>query len=141
MRSSDIKKKKISDKKIDIENYLNELKAKKANRQAKGKINTSNTNNNNNFSIELSKNKKHSKNILNINISSFSPIEKNKNRKVYNISSKHKLKCIKNFFSQTNPNNNKNNDKNKSKNKSINIKNIEVLENNEKHKNNEDEDL
>ena len=129
MRSSDIKKKKISDKKIDIENYLNELKAKKANRQAKGKINTSNTNNNNNFSIELSKNKKHSKNILNINISSFSPIEKNKNRKVYNISSKHKLKCIKNFFSQTNPNNNKNNDKNKSKNKSSKPKEEKLIKN------------
>ena len=79
MRSSDIKRKKIDDKKIDIENYLKEIKTKI-------KIKSNKINNaKNNFSTEINSN---SKNILNKNLSLCSPIEKAKNKKIYNISIK-----------------------------------------------------
>ena len=105
MRSSDIKRKKIIENKIDIEIYLKEIKSNKKKVKTKSKkINT-----NNNFSTEIN-----SKNILNKNLNLFSPIEKIKNKKIYNIydisvKSNSKSKSKKNIFLPTNNNKNKNN--------------------------------
>ena len=131
MRSSDIKIKKFTDKKIDIEKYLKEIKLNKQKTKTKlSKLNTKT-----NFSIELSKNKinpKKNKHILNTNLSSFSPIEKTKNKKIYYISSKSKSKSKKNIVSQTNPNNNiakenKNNKNKKEENLSKNVSESNLL--------------
>ena len=97
MRSSDIKKKNSKEKKINIENYLKELKSNKL--KNKTKSNQISTINNNNNKIKL-----------NNNLSTFSPIENTKNKKVFKISSKSKSKSkSKNknkIFTQPNPNNN-----------------------------------
>ena len=133
MRSSDIKIKKFNDKKIDIEKYLKEIKLNKQ----KTKTKSSKLNTKVNFSIELSKNKinpKKNKHILNTNLSSFSPIEKTKNKKIYHISSKSKSKSKskKHTSSQTNPNNNKtkeinHNKKKKEENLSKNVSETNLL--------------
>ena len=110
MRSSDIKRKKIIENKIDIEIYLKEIKTNKKNIKSK----TKKINSNNNFSTEIN-----SKNILNKNLNLFSPIEKIKNKKIYNISiksnSKSKSKSKKNILTNGNINYNKENNKNKKK--------------------------
>ena len=110
MRSSDIKRKKIIENKIDIEIYLKEIKTNKKNIKSK----TKKINSNNNFSTEIN-----SKNILNKNLNLFSPIEKIKNKKIYNISiksnSKSKSKSKKNILTNNNINYNKENNKNKKK--------------------------
>ena len=108
MRSSDIKRKKIIENKIDIEIYLKEIKTNKKNIKSK----TKKINSNNNFSTEIN-----SKNILNKNLNLFSPIEKIKNKKIYNISikSNSKSKPKKNILTNNNINNNKENNINKKK--------------------------
>ena len=127
MRGSDIKRKKMLDKldnkNINIELYLKELrlnkqkkisinKQKEENKNEKYLSNKINKNSqkiktNNNFSLESSKNK--NSNIINTNLSSFSPVENPKSKKIYKISTKSKTNVL--YF--TNPNNNDiNNNKN-----------------------------
>ena len=81
MRSSDIKEKKTMTKKNEIENYVKDTKSSK--KKTKLKSNQISVSNNNNNKIKT--------NITNTNLSSFSPIEKTKNKKVY-ISNKMKTK-------------------------------------------------
>ena len=102
IRSSDKKIKKDEEKRINLENYVKEKESKKHKQKIITKSNQISIINN-------KKNKEYKENILDINLSSFSPIEKIKNKKKYKISSKSKSKSKnkKKLFTKTNPNNNK----------------------------------